>query len=131
VGDEERYRGRALADLVIIDIEWSEWSARHLQSRTTRYPDNPDEMNLEPEWATEAALDPFGRLSVSKEQLRVLGLSPSAPPAADSTRRGRVLRVILKARDMDDGYWTGVTAMPASTAASQYYWRRRGSFGAP
>ena len=126
-----RYRGRRLGDLEVIDVTWSEWSAGHLRTRRARYPDDQDELDIEPEWASEAALDPERWLSVTKENdLRATGWSLHAHPATWSHRRGRVLRVVLKPIDIDDGYWSGVTAAPASREAAERYWRRRRSFGA-
>jgi hypothetical protein len=125
--EEPLYRGRPLRDLEVIDIAWSEWSERHLRNRRERYPNDPDELDIEPEWATEAALDPYGRLSLTQQNdLRVTGWSEHAPSASWSNfRQGRVLRVTLKPVEMDEGYWSGVTAAPASKAAAEFYWRRR------
>ena len=130
LAQELRYRGHRLRDLLVVDIEWSEWHEGHLMKRTIRYPDNPDELDIEPEWATEAALDDCRLLSVTQENdLRVTGWAQEVPSASWSQRPGRVLRVVLKPRDIDAGLWSGVTAMPASQAAADNYWRRRGSFG--
>jgi hypothetical protein len=130
VPEEPHYRGRRLIELQLITISWSAWSAHHLQTRTERYPDVPDELDIEPEWATEAALDPEAFLSLTKENdLRVTGWSRSAQSAPWSGRSGRVLRVILKPVDIDEGCWSGITAAPASQQAAEWYWRRRRSFG--
>lgn len=130
--DGPLYRGYHLADLEVDQISWSDWSSDHLRDRTTRYPDVPDEVDLEPEWATEAALDPNRQLGITRENdLRVTGWSEHAPAASWSQRGGRVLRVVLKPREMEEGWWSGVTAAPASEKASKWYWRKRGSFGAP
>jgi hypothetical protein len=131
LSDEPRYRGRPLGDLQVIEIGWPDWCAQHIQTRTSRYPDDPDELDIEPEWATEAALDPHGRLSLTKENdLRVTGWAEHAPAASWSQRTGRVLRVVLKPVDIDDGQWSGFTAAPASREKAEWYWRKRGSFGA-
>lgn len=132
MSDEPCYRGYRLSDLLIIEIGWSAWSIGHLRSRTQRYPDDADELDIEPEWATEAALDEFGLLSLTKESdLRVTGWTANAPPASWGQRPGRVLRVILKPNEIDEGSWNGVTAAPASRKAAEWYWRQRRSFGAP
>jgi hypothetical protein len=131
LSEEPRYRGRRLSDLDIVDIEWSDWSANHISTRTTRYSDDKDELDIEPEWATEAALDPYGRLSLTQDgDVRVTGWTGNAPSASWSQRTGRVLRVVLKPVDINEGHWDGITAAPASQRAAEGYWRRRGSFGA-
>lgn len=130
LSEEQRYRGHRLCDLEVNDISWSEWSAGHLQNRTARYPNDPDELDIDPEWATEAALDYHRRLSITESNdLRLTGWSPHAPSASWSQREGRVLRVIVKPFDIVGGVWSGTTAAPASEGASNSYWRRRGSFG--
>ncbi|HMD94028.1 MAG TPA: hypothetical protein VKG80_15470 [Trebonia sp.] len=126
MAEEPRYRGWRLDELWIIHISWSDWSADHLMQRTKRHPDDPEELNLAAEWATEAALDQYGLLDISKQNdLRVLGWSPNAPAASWSEHRGRVLRVILKPVDIVDGHWSGVTAAPANQTWTRYYWRER------
>lgn len=130
LSEEPRYRGQRLGDLQIVDISWPDWCADHVRTRRTRYPEGQDELDIEPEWATEAALDPHRLLSISQENdLRVTGWSMYAPSAPWSQRQGRVLRVILKPVDIEDGHWSGFTAAPASQKASEHYWRKRGSFG--
>jgi hypothetical protein len=131
LAEPPRYRGHLLSDLRIMEISWPEWCARHIKSRILRYPDNADELDIEPEWASEAALDPSGRLSLTLENdLRVTGWSQHAPSASWSQRPGRVLRVVLKPVDVANGSWSGFTAAPASQKAADWYWRKRGSFGA-
>lgn len=131
MSEEPRYRGRSLRDLDLVDISWSGWSVDHILSRTTRYPNDKDELDIEPEWATEAALDPNGRLNLTAENdLRVTGWSEHAPPASWSQRPGRVLRVILKQGDIDSGYWIGFTAAPANQKTAEWYWNARRSYGA-
>lgn len=128
--DESHYRGFRLNELYVIEVSWSEWSMHHLQTRTERHPDDPDEINIAPEWATEASLDPDGRLSLTRENdLRVTGWSPHAPAASWSQRTGRVLRVVLKPLEISEGRWSGFTAAPASQKAAEWYWRQRASFG--
>lgn len=129
--EESHYRGHRLSDLQVDEVAWSERSADHIGTRTQRYLDHVDELDIEPEWASEAALDVYGQLGLTRENdLRVLGWSPHAPAASWSKRSGRVLRVVLKPVDIDLGSWTGVTAMPASENAASHYWRRRRSYGA-
>jgi hypothetical protein len=127
---ERRYRGYRLDELLIVEIAWSDRATAHIQDRTRRYPDSDDELNIAPEWATEAALDPFGRLSLTEsDDLRVLGWTPHAPAASWSKRHGRILRVVLWPVDIETGSWRGATAMPASENAANLYWDRRGDPG--
>ena len=131
MSEEPRYRGYRLGDLEVTEIGWPGWCAEHIRTRRFRYADNPEEIDIEPEWATEAALDPFRRLSLTQENdLRVTGWTTHAPSASWSQRPGRILRVILKPIDMAEGHWSGFTAAPASQKAAEWYWRKRGSFGA-
>jgi hypothetical protein len=130
VSEDPHYRGVPLDELQVTSISWPDWCAHHIRTRADRYPDDPEELNIEPEWATEAALDPYGGLSLTRENdVRVTGWSPHAPAATWSERRGRVLRVILKPIDITEGYWSGFTAAPASQKAAEWYWRKRASFG--
>ncbi|HEX6521504.1 MAG TPA: hypothetical protein VF070_16110 [Streptosporangiaceae bacterium] len=130
MSEEPRYRGFRLDELQVTLINWPEWCTHHIQTRRDRYPDDPEELNIEPEWATEAALDPHGKLSLTRENdLRVTGWTPNAPAATWSERQGRVLRVVLKPIEITEGYWSGFTAAPASQKAAEWYWRKRASFG--
>lgn len=120
------YRGRALRDLDVIEVHWPSAAVHHIATRRDRYPDDPDELDLQPEWATEAATDVYAAYSfTTRGDFRVTGWSPSAPRASWSRRSGRVLRVVLHPVDLDAGEWDGATAMPASQKAAEYYWRRR------
>lgn len=86
---ELQYRGRRFEDLEVTDISWPDWCADHIMTRTTRYQDDPDELDIEPEWATEAALDPYRQLSLTQENdLRVTGWAADAPQASWSQRPG-------------------------------------------
>jgi hypothetical protein len=91
-------------DLHVDSVRWTPEQAEHVRSRSRRY---PGAFDIEPEWATEAALDPqrrFGLDPASKtgEGIRVIGRSVSA---------GRVLTVILIPEAHPPvGEWLGVTA---------------------
>lgn len=104
MAEEEAYDGIAIADLRVDSITWTAEQADHVRTRSSRYPGAVD---LEAEWATEAALDPqrrFGLDPASKtgEAIRVVGRSTAA---------GRVLTVILVPEDHPpSGAWLGVTA---------------------
>jgi len=74
---------------------------------------------LEPEWASEAALDPFGQLRLpngESKSLIVIGLSDSVQA---------VLRVFLHPIDMNAGIWAGGTAAKAKTSVADRYWKER------
>jgi hypothetical protein len=85
---EDAYDGIPVSELRLDSVEWSSEQADHLQTRSKRY---PGALDIEPEWATEAALDPRARIgqdpaSKTGEGIRVTGWSVGA---------GRVLTVIL------------------------------------
>lgn len=76
--------------------------------------------DVEPEWATEAALDPEGLVgdggSDSGETIKVVGYSASA---------GRVLTVLLLPKDHPPaGDWWGVNAWAASPTDERKYRQR-------
>jgi hypothetical protein len=104
VAEEETYDGIAIPDLRVDSVLWTAGQAEHVRTRSSRYPNAAD---LEPEWATEAAMDPkrrFGLDPASKagEGIRVVGRSATA---------ARVLTVILIPDEHPPaGAWLGVTA---------------------
>jgi hypothetical protein len=104
VEGDEIYDGIPVSELRLDSVEWSPEQVDHIRTRSKRY---PGALDLEPEWATEAALDPkarIGRDSASKtgEGIRVTGWSGGAR---------RVLTVILlPAAHPPDGLWLGATA---------------------
>jgi hypothetical protein len=106
--DEESYDGIAVPDLRIDSVEWTTEQAEHIRTRSSRY---AGAFDIEPEWATEAALNPsrrFGLDSGSKtgEGIRVVGRSQAT---------GRVLTVILIPEEHPpEGGWLGVTAWVAN-----------------
>jgi hypothetical protein len=104
VAEEETYDGIALPDLRVDSVTWTAGQAEHVRTRSSRY---PGAVNLEPEWATEAVMDPgrrFGLSPASKtgEGIRVVGWSATA---------AQVLTVILIPEEHPPtGAWLGVTA---------------------
>jgi hypothetical protein len=104
---EEIYEGIAVPDLRIDSVEWTRGQAEHIRTRSCRY---ARAFDIEPEWATEAALDPARRFgmdpgSKTGEGIRVVGRSAMA---------GRVLTVILVPEEHPPaGAWLGVTAWAA------------------
>ncbi len=58
---EEAYDGIAVPDLRINSVEWTRGQAGHIRTRSSRY---AGAFDIEPEWATEAALDPARRFGL-------------------------------------------------------------------
>lgn len=98
------------AELPIEAIDWSK-RGDYIRSRSQR---KPGEFDVEPEWATEAAMDEQRIIaapdpaSKSGETIRVVGYSESA---------NRILVVILLPVQVPviDGVWYGVNAWAANS----------------
>ena len=108
--------GIPIRGLRIDSVEWIDERAEHVRTRTKRY--GPGEFDIEPEWATEAALDP-GRLAgpaASGEALQVVGFS---------TACGRVLKVWLYPKDLEAGEWYGASACEANETNKRMYRERK------
>jgi hypothetical protein len=118
------YRGIPIEQLEINGIRWNQEEAQHIRTRTQRYPERR-ELDVEPEWATEAALDPL-RIAAPTTGLSlvVIGLSWSAPPRRDY-ERGRILKVWLQPEDLATGMWFGKSASDANEEDRKRYLRRR------
>jgi hypothetical protein len=90
----EEFDGIPLSELPIDEVVWSEERAKHIRTRAERK--GPAEINIEPLWASEAALDPnrLVRRGSGAESVEVLGYSPSgAAGAAGVDLHGRVSAV--------------------------------------
>lgn len=115
------YRGVLLSDIEVNDVDWT-GREEHLRQRSVRTGDL-DELDVEPEWATEAATDP-NRLARERDSgsLEVIGWSPSAPGTVPG-RKGRVLRVWVRpARDdVRSGHWIGGSACAAAPEVTRIY----------
>jgi hypothetical protein len=102
--EEETYDGILVSELRIESVQWLPEQAEHIQGRSTRY---PGAFDIEPEWATEAALDPWARIGLNPSSktgqgVRVTGWSAGA---------GRILTVILlPAARPPSEMWLGATA---------------------
>lgn len=113
------YKGVSAEDLTIEAIRWSVEAAQHMRTRTDRY--GPDETNIEPEWATEAALDPNRLIGLRPHQdpatasLAVIGRSTSMPPG------DRVLKVWVWTDDPTDDLWEGASASLANKTDQRRY----------
>lgn len=103
-------------ELPVEDIDWSH-RADYIRSRSER---RPGEFNVEPEWATEAAMDEERVVaapdpaSKSGQTIRVVGYSESA---------NRILVVILLPMNLPeiDGAWIGVNAWTANSTTIRRY----------
>lgn len=112
---------RRLEDLAIESVDWTH-RGEHIRARSQRY--GRSEFDVEPEWATEAALDPSRLIDRSSEHsIVVLGLSPSAPPK-DPQDEGRLLKVWLVPKDLDRGDWWGASACEANASDRRKYWEK-------
>lgn len=101
---ETRFQGIPIERLSILAIDWIH-RAEHIRTRSAR---QPGDFDVEPAWATEAALDPNRLVDVSGEgAIVVLGFSH---------RAGRVLKVwLVPKEDMPtSGEWWGASACAAN-----------------
>jgi hypothetical protein len=97
VSEEETYDSIAVRDLRVDSVTWTLEQAEHIRTRSSRY---PGAFDIEPEWATEASLNPrrlFGLDPASKtgEGIRVISRSEAA---------SRVLTVILIPEEHPPGW---------------------------
>ena len=113
----EDFDGIPVGELPIDEVVWSDDRAKHICTRTERK--GPAEINIEPLWASEAALDPnrMVRRGSGRESVEVLGYSPSAR---------RVLLVWIYTTDHPpDGIWHGGSAIVAGRKLRAVYWEGR------
>jgi hypothetical protein len=109
------YRGVALENLHVEAIEWPDVIAEYIRTRSSR---RPRDMDIEPEWGTEAALEPMRILGATTNpetgleslSLTVIGYSASA---------AEILAVWLRPKRMNEGEWFGQNA-----ARARRQWRR-------
>jgi hypothetical protein len=99
-------------------IERVDWWHRenHIRRRSARK-GRPTEVDVEPEWATEAAMDQYRLVGDSGSRsglsVRVIGRSPSA---------GRVLTLVLVPKHRPPaGEWWGATAWAANERERRAY----------
>ncbi len=96
-------------------VEWPEVIVEYIRTRSER---RPGDMDIEPEWATEAALDPTRILGVGtdpqtgQESLSLIVIGYSAAAA-------EILAVWLRPKEMEEGHWYGQNA-----AKARRQWRR-------
>ena len=115
------YEGIPLDELRIETIRWTSAAAEHIRTRRHRYPDRMNELDIEPEWATEAALDPDRLVATTGgRSIEVIGRSVSAPPRG-ARGTGRVLKVWLVPEDLAEGTWLGASACAANQRERRAY----------
>jgi len=109
----DRYQGIPVGDLRIASIDWTH-RAQHIRSRSARA---KGDFDVEPKWATEAALDPERVLRMTGGfSLEVIGYSPTA---------GRVLKVWIVPKELSRGDWWGGSACLANRRDQRRYERVR------
>ena len=114
----EEFDGIPLSELPIDEVIWSEERAKHIRTRVGLK--GPAEINIEPLWASEAALDPnrLVRRGSGRESVEVPGYSPSAR---------RVLLVwIYTTEHPPSGVWQGGSAIVAGRRLRAAYWEGQG-----
>ncbi len=113
----ERLDGIPVEALPIEEVVWSDERAKHIRTRTERK--SAGETNIEPQWASEAALDPnrLVRRGTGRDSVEVLGYSPTAR---------RVLLVwIYTSVHPPTGVWHGGSAIAAGRRLRAVYWEGR------
>ncbi|MGH3503837.1 MAG: hypothetical protein ACRDQA_23515 [Nocardioidaceae bacterium] len=120
---EDTYDDVPYAELIFEEVDWSE-AVEHVRDRSGRL-ERPSEVDVEPEWATEALCDPSRLIgsagSHSGLTVKVLGWSFTAP-SRTAGERGRLLKVIVAPKDHPPaGRWWGATAMDANEADRRRY----------
>lgn len=118
------YDGIPYDELPIDAVEVRPEQEKHLARRQRTGAHH--EVDVEPSWAVEAALDPRALVDDGRSRtglsIRVVGLAPSCP-AVDGDPRGAVLVVYLvPAAAQLDGNWLVVTAWPAGRQRRRIYW---------
>lgn len=112
---EPTFEGIPVDELPIVAVDWL-YRAEHIRMRSKRY---PGDFDVEPAWATEAALDPGRLVDIASEgSIVVLGFSGEA---------GRVLKVWLVPKDdmPSSGEWWGASACAANDSNTKDYHREK------
>lgn len=105
----DRYRDAPLDRLAIREVDWTH-GAEHLRTRSERHPGDTD---IEPAWATEAALEPRRAVAATEgTSIQVVGWSESA---------GRLIKVWLVPKDLERGEWWGASACAANRRDARNY----------
>ncbi|GAB3354385.1 hypothetical protein GCM10027300_21490 [Modestobacter lapidis] len=115
------YKGVPLEELRIDAVEWSAEAAQHIRTRSSR---QPGDLDLEPEWVTEAALsqDRMVRLAMTGSEetasLKVVGTSAAVPGGP------RLLKVWLWSDDPRDATWQVGSAALANSSDQRRHGER-------
>lgn len=120
---EPTFGGIPYGNLPRESVDWTH-AGEHIRTRSQRK--GRAEFDVEPEWATEAALDPEALIGPgsSTTSIEVIGFSPSAP-AADGNGLGRVLKVWLVPKDdPPSGEWWGASACAGNDQDVAAYHRK-------
>lgn len=107
------YFGIPLERLRIESVHWSPETSDHIKTRSARH--GPNEFDVEPEWATEAAMDPkriVAPAGANSDSLEVIGFSSSA---------GELLKVWIYPEDLEAGNWLGASASKANSTDRRNY----------
>lgn len=114
----EDYAGIPLTRLRIEAVDWT-YRGEHIRTRSKRK--GPKEFDVEPEWATEAALDPDRIFrTTGGMSIEVIGLSPSAPPRREG-ETGRLLKVSIVPKRLEEGEWWRASASEANETDRRRY----------
>jgi len=107
------YFGIPLERLLIDSVRWTPGGSEHIKTRTERH--GTGEFNVEPEWATEAVLDPdriVAPAGANSDSLEVIGFSASAD---------ELLKVWIYPEDLQEGTWFGASACKANSTDRRNY----------
>ncbi len=117
---EPTFEGIPYGDLPRESVDWTH-RGEHIRTRSHRK--GPREFDVDPVWATEAALDPRALIGPgsSASSVEVIGYSSSAP-AREGTGTGRILKVWLVPKDRPpSGAWWGASACDANDHDRRVY----------
>lgn len=107
------YFGIPLERLRIESLFWTSERSKHIKTRSDRY--GVGELNVEPEWATEAVMDPqrtVGLAGANSDSLEVIGFSHTAD---------ELLKVWIYPEDLEEGKWFGASACKANSTDRRNY----------
>lgn len=110
------YKGVPFEKIRIEAIHWSDEAEEHIQTRTDRK--GPGEVNIEPTWATEAALDKHRLVSYKPGKsaldgsFQIVGFSPTAD---------RMIQVWVYSDDPTSEVWEGASAAIAKRKDRKKY----------
>ena len=113
---ELHYKEVPLTQLRIEEVHWSDERAQHIRTRSRRK--SAAEFDVEPEWATEAVVDPNRLVAVSGSDLRtqslkVIGYSHGA---------NRILKVWIWCDEpLVSTAWNGGSAVEANDTDKRRY----------